>query len=194
MTQQRIIINGSGIYEVSGLAELMKAEGYDVRFREDTEPTAEDILIMALSDAPLLNWWEAVSAFFRSNDAHRCQTLFLVPEPLGNIQKLFATVHIIDGSLPPTALKESIKTKVRVKLNVVSPSLHQRQYLARVKLSHRVSRRPLWNNTSEKKELKRYYNDRRRLLSITGMPNKHVMSVMAPSISVSSLMAQSWRM
>lgn len=108
MIQQRIIIDGFCEYEMLGLSALLKAENYDVRLRKETEPTKGDILIIALSAVPLLNWLSLFSVFRASDDVRYCRTIFLVPGQVKEMQRLFSTINIVDGSLPLAVLKDRI--------------------------------------------------------------------------------------
>lgn len=184
MKYRRIVISGNCGYEVSGLTLLLQQEGLNVRLLQEVELQSGDVLLMALSDEPLLNWWRLLTDFSASDDSNRCQTIVLVPGKLGNIQDMFARIQIIDGTLPPLELKKKIVEQIKVKRDVLGSSVYERLCLSRIRMHYEASRRP-----SEIKNQKRYYNCRLRLRSLMGVPHMHILIVIAPGYSASALLS-----
>ncbi|EPD6681746.1 hypothetical protein ACSDH9_000476 [Cronobacter sakazakii] len=143
-----------------------------------------DVLLIALSDEPLLNWWRLLADFSTSEDSNRCQTIVLVPDKLGNIQGMFARIQIINGTLPPTELKKKIVEQIRLKRDVLSSRVYERLCLSRFRMHYEVSRRP-----PEIKNQKRYYYCRLRLCSLMGVSHMHILFVIAPGYSASALLS-----
>lgn len=184
MKHRRIVISGNCGYEVSGLTLLLQQEGLNVRLLQEVELQSGDVLLMALSDEPLLNWWRLLTDFSASDDSNRCQTIALVPGKLGNIQDMFARIQIIDGTLPPPELKKKIVEQIKVKRDVLGSRVYERLCLSRIRMHYEASRRP-----SEMKNQKRYYNCRLRLRSLMGVPHMHILIVIAPGYSASALLS-----
>ncbi|MED8104295.1 hypothetical protein Q5512_25800 [Escherichia coli] len=184
MIQQRIIIDGFCEYEMLGLSALLKAENYDVRLRKESEPTKGDILIIALSAVPLLNWLSLFSMFRASDDVRYCRTIFLVPGQVKKMQRLFSAINIVDGSLPLVGLKDSIiKTAGGGRDEALTPFyIYKKECMDRISFLQKLSRKP-----SENKDRKHYYW-RSRLCSLMGVPNAHILSVIAPTCTTSFLM------
>ncbi|ELT6908074.1 hypothetical protein Q6P28_004660 [Salmonella enterica] len=130
MKHRRIVISGDCLYEVIGLAMLLDAEGYDVSLRREVELKSEDVLLIALSAEPLLNWLSLLTEFFRTEDMHRGHTLILVPSLLRNIQKMFSRIQIIDGTLPVAELKKNIIEQIKVKRDVLVSRAYERLCLS----------------------------------------------------------------
>lgn len=130
------------MYEVTGLARLLDADGYNVSLRQEVELKSEDILLIALSAEPLLNWWRLLTNFSLSEDAHQCHTLILVPSLLGNIQEMFARTQVIDGTLPVAELKKKIVEQIKMKRDVMGSRAYERLCMSRVRLLREVSYRP----------------------------------------------------
>lgn len=184
MKHRRIVISGNGWYEVLGLTFLLQEDGYNVRLLKEVKLQSADILLMALSDDPLLNWWRLMTDFNASADSNRCQTIVLVPGKLGNIQDMFARIQIIDGTLPPADLKKKIIEQIKMKRDVLGSRVYERLCLSRIRMHYEASRRPL-----EIKNQKRYYNCRLRLRSLMGVPHMHILIVIAPGYSASALLS-----
>lgn len=184
MNHRRIVISGNCGYEVSGLTLLLQQEGLNVRLLQEVELQSGDVLLMALSDEPLLNWWRLLTDFSASDVSNRCQTIVLVPGKLGNIQDMFARIQIIDGTLPPPELKKKIVEQIKVKRDVLGSRVYERLCLSRIRMHYEASRRP-----SEMKNQKRYYNCRLRLRSLMGVPHIHILIVIAPGYSASALLS-----
>ncbi|WP_215229858.1 hypothetical protein [Escherichia coli] len=184
MRQQRIIIDGFCEYEMLGLGTLLKAENYDVKFRKETEPTKGDILIIAMSAMPLLNWLSLFSMFRASDDVRYCRTICLVPKQLKEIQRLFATINIIDGSRPWAVLKDSIIKTAGVERNETSTPfyIYKKECMDRISFLQKLSRKPL--ATKDQK----YYYWRSRLCTLMGIQNVHILSVIIPTCTTSFLM------
>ncbi|HAW4122236.1 TPA: hypothetical protein JLV25_004847 [Escherichia coli] len=184
MIQQRIIIDGFCEYEMLGLSALLKAENYDVRLRKETEPTKGDILIIALSAVPLLNWLSLFSVFRASDDVRYCRTIFLVPGQVKEMQRLFSTINIVDGSLPLAVLKDRIiKTAGGGWDEAPTPFyIYKKECMDRISFLQKLSRKP-----SANKDRKHYYW-RSRLCSLMGVQNVHILSVIAPTCTTSFLM------
>lgn len=184
MIQQRIIIDGFCEYEIQGLSALLKAENYDVRLRKETEATKGDILIIALSAVPLLNWLFLFSMFSASDDVRYCRTIFLVPGQLKKMQRLFTTINIVDGSLPLAVLKDSIIKTAGGERDEAATSfgIYKKECMNRIVFFQKLSRKP-----SANKDRKHYYW-RSRLCSLMGVPNFHILSIIAPNCTHSFLM------
>ena len=137
-----------------------------------------DILIIALIAVPLLN----SVVFILNVQGHPMMyatagQYFWFPGQLKEMQRLFSTINIVDGSLPLAALKDSIiKQQERGRMEASTPFwIYKKEYMDRISFLQKLSRKP-----SANKERKHYYW-RSRLCSLMGVPNVHILSVIAPS-------------
>lgn len=175
MTKKRIIISGSCWYEVSGLESVLKGEEYEIQALKDVTPSPSDVLLIALSAEPMLNWGRFLSALVFIRGRYRCQTIALVPGRLKNIHYLFRSIQTVDGSCSISELKKCLIGLISEKQQPMTSITRKQTCYNRVKFMYEAFRRPYG-----KKERNRYYYSRAKLVELTGMPNMHMLTVISP--------------
>ena len=166
---------------------MLKGEEYEILALKDVAPSPSDVLLIALSAEPVLNWGRFLSALVFIRERYRCQTIALVPGRLKNIHYLFRSIQTVDGSCSISELKKCLIGLISENQQSMTSVTRQQTCYSRVEFMSEAFRRPYG-----KKERNRYYYSRARLVELTGMPNMHMLTVILPVRSGTDL-TDVWR-
>ncbi|WP_426347884.1 hypothetical protein [Cronobacter universalis] len=173
----KLVVWGKCDFETTGIEYLLTAEGYRVGRWSMAPPSSQDILLVALSAEPLLNWGRNLKTIEAMQKIAPCRgIIILVPTQLRELKAPVPYIRFVDGCKNIECLMSSIN-KIICEMNngfqVSCASLfssRQSRYLIKMKKNITQNRKSLVNNKNE------YYH-LSRLVKISGMPNRHVILV-----------------
>lgn len=180
VSKRRIVMTGSCEYEMRGLELMLAGEGFRTARLQNEEPGERDLLVLALSAEPLLHWGRHLSRLRKLRAVYRCRILVLVPALLHRLRLPGDLIFVCSGRSSHAVLRSAIYLALAAPWGKLSvrhvPEVTQHE------IRSYLLRRLLCNGNAGSEGRRRDYYQRSRMVSVSGLPNVHVMMVAGPEI------------